>query len=102
MATRGKILANLSLAKSRPNQEEGFLSKCKRYLASLPSQDKNAKMKLNFVLSSGDQLSSCKLMFKISGRSVHKCPRTSCKCACARFIASALVRAYLCADLHEI
>ena len=52
MALRGKLLANLSLAKSRPNQEEGYLSKCKRYLASIPSQDKNARKKLNFVSSS--------------------------------------------------
>ena len=52
MATRGKLLANLSRAKSRPNQEEGFLSKCNRFLASLPSPDKTARKKLEFVSSS--------------------------------------------------
>ena len=34
---------------------------------------------------------SWKLKFQISWRSVHKCARTSRKCACARFIASARV-----------
>ena len=52
MATHGKLLANLSLAKSRLNQEEGYLSKCKRFLASLPSQDKTPRKKLNFDSSS--------------------------------------------------
>ena len=52
MAFRGKLLANLSLAKSRPNQEEGFLSKCNRFLASLPSRDKTARKKLNFLSTS--------------------------------------------------
>ena len=40
----------------------------------------------------GGQLLSCELKFQILWRSVHKCGRTSCKRACARFIAS--VRVY--------
>ena len=39
----------------------------------------------------GGQLLSCELKFKISWRYVHKCEHTSCKRACARFIASARV-----------
>ena len=39
----------------------------------------------------GGQLLSCELKFHISKRSVHKCARTSCKTARARFIASACV-----------
>ena len=52
MAFRGKLLANLSPAKSRPNQEEGFRSKCNRFFASLLSPDKTARKKLNFLSSS--------------------------------------------------
>ena len=39
----------------------------------------------------GGQLLSCEPMFQISERSLHKCARTSCKRALARFIASARV-----------
>ena len=50
----------------------------------------------------GSQLLSCELKFQISRRSVHKCARTSCKRARARFTASVRVYdscAHICAQI---
>ena len=51
---------------------------------------RNGKSDLHEILFGG-QLRSCELKFQISRRSVHKCERTSCKRARARFIASARI-----------
>ena len=49
MASRGKLLASLSRSLANSNQQkENYISKCKRYLATLPSSNKNAKKKLSF------------------------------------------------------
>ena len=49
MASRGKLLASLSRSLANSNQQkENYISKCKRYLATLPSPNKNAKKKLSF------------------------------------------------------
>ena len=49
MASRGKLLASLSRSLANSNQQkESFISKCTRYLATLPSPKKNAKKKLSF------------------------------------------------------
>ena len=49
---------------------------------------RNESSDLHKIWHSG-QLLSCELKFKILRRFVHKCTRTSCQCACARFITRA-------------